>query len=97
METKCWAIRNPLRQIQFSTPPSTGKDKTTANDLVSPNKSDMQHGDGMRPGFKSMDTNKNGHLIADDIKGDQWLSKSFCRCDSNHDGPMSQTEYSNCK
>jgi len=68
---------------QTATPPSTGQDKSSGNDLVSPNAnaqhSGMKLASAARPDFDTLDTTKKGALSADDVKGDKWLSKNFTR------------------
>ena len=81
--------------MKLGTPKSTGEDKADGNDLVSgDNRTDQQT--GTHPTFKTMDTNKSGHLTAADLKSHQWLSKNFSRCDTDHDGQLSQKEYASC-
>jgi hypothetical protein len=86
----------PAREDPMASPPSAGQDKATGNDLVSPNKGDMQRGSGNRPDFKTLDSNNHGYLTADDVKSHKWLSKNFSRCNLSHDGHLTQEEYSNC-
>ena len=86
--------KKPPEETALSAPRSIGQDKTTGNDLVSGNKSGMQL--GARPDFNTLDTNKNGYLTADDVKNHKWLSKNFARCDTDHDGHLSQEEYAKC-
>jgi hypothetical protein len=73
-----------------------GQDKATGNDLVSPDKGHMQQGTGARPHFNTLDDNNNGYLTAHDVKSNKWFAKNFARCDSDHDGHLSQQEYANC-
>jgi hypothetical protein len=80
---------------KLGTPTSTGENKANGNDLVSgDNRSDRDT--GTHPAFKTMDTNKSGYLTAADIKSHHWLSKNFSRCDTDHDGQLSQKEYASC-
>jgi hypothetical protein len=86
---------------QTATPATAGQDKSSGNDLVSP-KADATHSgtklaSAARPDFKTLDTAKRGALTADDVKGNQWLSKNFSRCDLDHDGKLSREEYTACK
>jgi hypothetical protein len=75
-------------------PTSTTPD-TTGNDLVSgDNRTDRET--GTHPAWKTMDIHKSGYLTAEDVKSHQWLSKNFARCDSNHDGHLTETEYGSC-
>jgi hypothetical protein len=50
-----------------------------------------------RPDFDNLDTTKKGVLTAADVKGNKWLSQSFTRCDSDHDGTSSREECAACK
>jgi len=70
-----------------SSQPSTGQNKGTGNDMV---------GNSTRPDFKTLDTSNNGYLTAKDVKSNKWLSKNFARCDTDHDGQLSQQEYASC-
>jgi hypothetical protein len=80
---------------KLATPGSTGEDKADGNDLVNgDNRSDQET--GTHPAFATMDTNKSGRLTAADVKSHQWLSKNFGRCDTDHDGQLSQKEYASC-
>jgi len=56
----------------------------------------MKQSNATRPDFDTLDKKGKGSLSAADIKGNQWLSKNFSRCDSNHDGTLSREEYNNC-
>jgi hypothetical protein len=80
----------------LATPPTTGQDKSTGNDLVGGNKGQAQDIPQMRPDFDTLDTRKKGYLTARDVKSHQWLSKHFTKCDLNHDGHLTQDEYANC-
>jgi len=71
-----------------SSQPSTGQDKSSGNDMVGPS---------MRPDFKTLDTKNNGYVTAQDVKSNKWVSKNFARCDTDHDGQLSQKEYAACK
>jgi hypothetical protein len=86
----------PAREDPMATTPTAGQDKATGNDLVSSDKSQMQKGAGTRPDFSTLDTKSNGYLTAHDVKSNKWLAKNFARCDSDHDGHLSQQEYANC-
>ena len=83
-----------------SAPPSAGQDKSTGNDMVSPNgtakESNMKLANAARPDFNTLDTKKKGTLTAADVKSDKWLSKNFAKCDTDHDGTLSRDEYDNC-
>jgi hypothetical protein len=86
---------------QVSTPPTASQDKTTGNDLVSPNgdanRSGVRQTAASRPDFNTLDTRYKGALTADDISGNKWLRDNFARCDSDHDGSLSREEYAACK
>jgi Ca2+-binding EF-hand superfamily protein len=81
-----------------SSPTSAGQNRDTGNDMVSPNgtQGTMKQSNATRPDFDTLDKKGKGSLSAADIKGNQWLSKNFSRCDSNHDGTLSREEYNNC-
>jgi hypothetical protein len=68
--------------------PTTGQDKSSGNDMV---------GQSTRPDFKTLDTKGNGYVTAHDVKSNKWLSKNFSKCDTDHDGHLSQQEYASCK
>jgi hypothetical protein len=86
---------------QTAVPPSAGQDKSSGNDMVSPNgdatHSAMKRTSSARPDFDTLDTRKTGALSADDVKGNKWLRKNFARCDTNHDGTLTREEYAACK
>lgn len=86
---------------QTATPPTAGQDKSSGNDLVSPNvnapHSGVKLASAARPDFDNLDTTKKGVLTAADVKGNKWLSQSFTRCDSDHDGTSSREECAACK
>jgi hypothetical protein len=80
---------------QLATPRTAGEDKTDGNDLVSAsNRSDRET--GTHPAWNTLDTKKKGYLTANDVKSHKWLSKNFSRCNSNHDGHLTQTQYDSC-
>jgi hypothetical protein len=43
-----------------------------------------------------MDTQRSGFLTAKDVKSHKWLTKKFWRCNSNHGGHLTETEYASC-
>ena len=68
--------------------PSAGQDKSSGNDMVD---------QSTRPDFKTLDTKNAGYVTAHDVKSNKWLSKNFAKCDTDHDGHLSQKEYAACK
>jgi hypothetical protein len=82
-------------QDNLATPRTAGEDKADGNDLVSgDNRTDRET--GTHPAWKTMDTQQSGYLTAKDVKSHKWLSKNFSRCNSNHDGHLTKTEYASC-
>jgi hypothetical protein len=88
----------------MSAPPSTGQDKSTGNNMVAPNGKDsstpsdssMSQSSASHPDFSTLDTKKSGKLTAADVKSNQWLSKNFAKCDTDHDGSIDKAEYNAC-
>jgi hypothetical protein len=76
--------------------PTAGHDGVSGKDLIAPD-SQAKKATAKRPEFRSLDINDRGYLTADDIKSNKWLSSNFARCDTDHDGHLSQQEYANCK
>jgi hypothetical protein len=76
-----------------SAPPSTGQNKSTGNNMVSPNGTQKE---ATRPDFSTLDTKNGGKLSMADVKGNEWLSKNFSKCDTDHDGTMDRAEYNAC-
>jgi len=37
-----------------------------------------------------------GYLTAVDVRSNTWLSKNFSRCDTDHDGTLTRSEYEAC-
>jgi hypothetical protein len=58
--------------------------------------SGMSQTDATRPDFSTLDTKKTGERTAADVKSNQWLSKNFSKCDTDHDGSLDKAEYSAC-
>jgi hypothetical protein len=83
-----------------SAPPTTGQDKAHGNDMVSPNGSvkdgSMKQANASRPEFSTLDTKNRGTLTAADVRNNQWLSKNFSKCDTDHDGTLDRSEYNAC-
>src|ERR1700685_922730 len=85
---------------QVSTSATAGQDKSTGNDMVSPNdnaNNGVRQASAARPDFNALDTKKKRALTPDDAKGNKWLRKNFARCDTDHDGTLSSEEYATCK
>jgi hypothetical protein len=83
-----------------SAPPTAGQDKSHGNDMVGPNGAakdgDMKQANASRPDFSTLDMKNKGTLTAADVKGNQWLSKNFSKCDTDHDGTLDRAEYNAC-
>jgi len=83
-----------------SAPPTAGQDKTHGNDMVSPNGNakdgSMKQANASRPEFSTLDTKNRGVLTAADVRNNQWLSKNFSKCDTDHDGTLDRAEYNAC-
>ena len=83
-----------------SAPPSAGQDKSHGNDVVGPNGAakdgDMKQADASRPEFSTLDTKNKGALTAAEVRSNQWLSKNFSKCDTDHDGTLDRAEYNAC-
>jgi hypothetical protein len=82
--------------------PTAGHDEATGKNLPTPDLShpastQVEKATAKHPDFLSLDTNNHGYLTVDDVSHNQWLSANFRRCDTNHDGHLSQQEYANCK
>jgi hypothetical protein len=82
-------------------PSSTGQNKGTGNNMVESKSGTQQGGatnqtDTTRPDFSTLDTKKSGKLSMADAKSNQWLSKNFAKCDSDHDGTVDKAEYNAC-
>ena len=59
-------------------------------------KADTQHASAEHQDFDKIDTHRHGYLTAEDLKGDDYISKNFTSCNLKHDGHMSREEYDNC-
>jgi hypothetical protein len=77
--------------------PTAGHDEVSGNDEVSTDGGQASKTTDKHPNFASLDQNSHGYLTADDVKYNKWLRANFSRCDTNHDGHLSQQEYANCK
>jgi hypothetical protein len=83
-----------------SSAPTSGQDKARGNDMVSPSGSakdgSMKQASATRPQFSTLDTKNRGTLTAADVRNNQWLSKNFSKCDTDHDGTLDRAEYNTC-
>lgn len=80
---------------QLATPRTAGQDKDDGNDLVSgDNMSDRET--GTHPAWSTLDNRKHGYLTVNDLKSHKWLSENFARCNSSHNGHLTQKEYDRC-
>ncbi len=77
--------------------PTAGHDEVSENDEISTDGNQVRKTTEKHPEFASLDQNNHGYLTADDVKYNRWLRANFARCDTNHDGQLSQQEYANCK
>jgi hypothetical protein len=59
-------------------------------------RADKQNASAGHPDFDKVDTHRHGYLTSEDLKGDDYISKNFARCNVKHDGHMSREEYTNC-
>jgi hypothetical protein len=85
----------PPVQEKLATPETVGQDKASGNDLVSgDNRTDRET--GTHPAWTTMDSQKSGYLTAKDVKKHRWLRKNFARCNSSHDGHLTEAEYAAC-
>jgi hypothetical protein len=88
----------------MSAPQSTGQNKSTGNNMVAPSDKDsgmskdssVSQSNASRPDFSTLDTKKAGKLTAADVKSNEWLSKNFAKCDTDHDGSIDKAEYNAC-
>jgi hypothetical protein len=46
--------------------------------------------------FEKWDSHKRGYLTSEDVRGDEWLSKNFERCNEARDGHMRREEFARC-
>jgi hypothetical protein len=84
----------PAPADPLKSPPTTGQDKTSGNNLVSESNSGQMK--NTNPEFDTLDTKKHGYLLADDVKTNKWVTANFAHCDSDHDGKVSRKEYGAC-
>jgi hypothetical protein len=77
--------------------PTAGHDDVSGKDETSTDPNQASKTTDKHPNFGSLDQNNRGYLTMDDVKYNPWLSANFARCDTNHDGRLSQQEYANCK
>jgi hypothetical protein len=94
-------VENPTTDDSSQSPktdqPTAGHDKVSGNDEISTDPNQADKTTQKHPNFGSLDQNNHGYLTMDDVKYNPWLSANFARCDTNHDGRLSQQEYANCK
>jgi Ca2+-binding EF-hand superfamily protein len=56
----------------------------------------MKQANDSRSNFNTLDTKKRGYLTAADVRSNTWLGKNFSKCDTDHDGTLTQAEYDAC-
>lgn len=49
-----------------------------------------------QPQFATLDKRHHGYVTKKEVRHDAWLKKNFARCDTDHDGQVSQSEYQSC-
>ena len=86
----------PAEAQGHASPPTIGQDKEAGNNLVDHDNGKMQMADKAPPDFQSLDTQKRGYITLADAGNHLWLNENFARCDANHDGQLTQQEYSQC-
>lgn len=91
--------KEPTPPSAVKSPPTTGQDKSTGNNLVGDNKGQMQNSQGMtgvHPDFQMLDVKKQGYVMAGDVAQQPWLKANFGKCDANSDGRLTAPEYTAC-
>ena len=48
------------------------------------------------PDFATLDTNGVGYVTQEQLGYDAWLRTHFARCDADHDGQVTRSEYAAC-
>jgi hypothetical protein len=86
----------PAEAQGHPSPPTIGQDKAAGNNLIEQDNGKMQMADKAPPDFQSLDTQKRGYITLADAGNHLWLNENFARCDANHDGQLTQQEYSQC-
>jgi hypothetical protein len=88
---------NPQPPTQHSTmtPPTTGQNAGTGNNLVGNNTGQMTN--SAKTDFATLDMNKRGYITSADVKNDSWAKSNFAKCDADHDGHVTSAEYATCK
>ncbi len=86
----------PAEAQGHPSPPTTGQDKAAGNNLIDQDNGKMQSADKTPPDFQGLDTQKRGYITLADAGNHAWLKENFARCDTNHDGKLTQQEYSQC-
>jgi hypothetical protein len=86
----------PAAADSLKSPATVGQDKAAGNNLVGENKGQAQTSENGRPDFQTLDVKKRGYVTAEDVKSHAWLKDNFSKCDSNHDGHLTQPEYARC-
>ncbi len=46
--------------------------------------------------FKGLDKGSKGYLTNDDVSGDPFLSQNYPKCDTDHDGKLTWSEFKAC-
>jgi hypothetical protein len=87
---------DPAQPVQTEQP-TAGHDEVSGKDEISTDGNQATKTTEKHPDFASLDQNDHGYLTLDDVKYNTWLKANFVRCDTNHDGHLSQQEYANCK
>jgi len=85
----------PATQDNTAMQPSAGDTRADGSDVArGDNRTDQET--GKHPVWKTLDTQNSGYLTAKDVKSHKWLSRNFSRCNTNHDGHLTETEYASC-
>ena len=92
--------KNPQVNPKSPSPPAVGQDQSHGNDMMNPKDSaggNTREANASRPDFSTLDKKNKGKLTAADVRSNQWLSKNFAKCDTDHDGTLDRTEYESCR
>ena len=81
---------------QQSAPPTTHqmKDNTQTQERVASGDRNIAH--RQEGYYHSLDRGNKGYLDSDDVSGDPFLSQNFGKCDMDHDGKMTLSEFLDC-